>query len=124
MKIYRCKHCGNIAVLPYDSGAPMSCCGEPMMVLEAGVTDAAVEKHVPAVEAQGLVLNVTVGAVEHPMTEEHYIQTILLVQGDKVQYVKLKPGSAPKASFTVEAGPYEVYEYCNLHGLWKMDGKA
>ena len=32
---------------------PVKCCGEEMHVLEAGVTDAAQEKHVPAVTAEG-----------------------------------------------------------------------
>ena len=124
MKIMKCEHCGNMAVLLVDSGAPLVCCGENMKVLEAGVTDAAQEKHVPAVSAEGDVLHVTVGAVQHPMTDEHYIQWILLVQGDKVQYKKLHPGEEPKACFTVKPGAYEVYEHCNLHGLWKTEGQA
>ncbi len=122
MKIVKCEHCGNIAVLPHDAGVPMMCCGEAMKVLEAGVTDAAKEKHVPAVTVEGKTMHVAVGEVPHPMTAEHYIQFVLLVQGDKVQYVTLTPSSEPKASFAVESGPYTVYEHCNLHGLWKTEG--
>ena len=42
----------------------------------ANSVDAAVEKHVPVVELQreGHVLNVTVGEVEHPMEDAHYIE--------------------------------------------------
>lgn len=125
MKLVRCAHCGNMAIMMQDSGVPMICCGEPMGEVKAGVTDAAQEKHVPAVTVDGNTLQVVVGSVEHPMLEEHYIQWILCEQGDRTQYVKLHPGQPPKATFTVEAGKeYRVYEYCNLHGLWMTSGKA
>ena len=47
VKYYICKHCGNIVEKVKDKGVPVICCGEPMQELKAGVTDAAVEKHVP-----------------------------------------------------------------------------
>ena len=37
----------NIIEMVKDKGVPVICCGEPMQELKAGVTDAAVEKHVP-----------------------------------------------------------------------------
>ena len=46
VKYYICKHCGNIVEKVKDKGVPVICCGEPMQELKAGVTDAAVEKHV------------------------------------------------------------------------------
>ena len=42
-----CNHCGNIIEMVKDQGVPVMCCGEAMHELKAGVTDAAVEKHVP-----------------------------------------------------------------------------
>ena len=34
----------------------------------------------------------------------------------------LKPGTAPTAVFNLNGDkPLAVYEYCNLHGLWKAD---
>ena len=47
VKYYVCNHCGNIIEMVKDQGVPVMCCGEPMQELKAGVTDAAVEKHVP-----------------------------------------------------------------------------
>ena len=47
VKYYVCKHCGNIIEKVKDKGVPIMCCGEAMHELKAGVTDAAVEKHVP-----------------------------------------------------------------------------
>ena len=67
MKIYRCTHCGNIAVLLHDAGVPLVCCGQKMEALIPGSVDAAQEKHVPAVTRTGSTVEVTVGSVEHPM---------------------------------------------------------
>ncbi len=122
MKVVKCNHCGNVAVLMVDAGVPLVCCGEKMAQLEAGSTDAALEKHVPAVHVDGTCMQVQVGEVTHPMTDEHLIQWIALVQNGKVQYVSLSSADEPKALFTVESGPYTVYELCNLHGLWKTEG--
>ena len=125
MKIMQCTHCGNQVMSLNDAGVPMMCCGEEMQALVAGSTDAAQEKHVPAVAVQGNVMQVTVGEVAHPMLAEHYIQWIAVEQGDKTQLARLHPQQEPKATFTVEPGQsYTVYEYCNLHGLWKVEGKA
>ena len=46
LKFYKCMHCGNIAIKPFDAGVPLVCCGEKMTELTANTTDAAVEKHV------------------------------------------------------------------------------
>ena len=53
VKYYICKHCGNIVEKVKDKGVPVICCGEPMQELKAGVTDAAVEKHVPVYTVEG-----------------------------------------------------------------------
>lgn len=124
MKIVECAHCGNQALLLKDSGVPMICCGEEMAALQAGVTDAAQEKHVPAFELKGGTLQVQVGEVIHPMTAEHHIAWIAVEQGQKLQFARLDPAGEPKASFEVEPGAFTVYEFCNLHGLWKAEGKA
>ena len=66
-------------------------------------------------------MNVTVGSVEHPMLDAHYIEFIALQTKKGAQLKPLKPGEAPKASFelTEDDELEAVYEYCNLHGLWK-----
>ena len=121
MKFYVCKHCGNIITYLNNAGVPVVCCGEKMSELVPGTTDAAVEKHVPAVSIDGNVVTVKVGEVEHPMVDVHYIQWIVLKTNKGVQRKHLNPGEAPKAEFTLLEGEVveEVYEYCNLHGLWK-----
>lgn len=117
---FRCEKCGNIVALIRKGGGTLSCCGQAMTELIANTTDAAKEKHVPVVKKAGGKVEVSVGSTLHPMLPEHYIQWIALVAGDKVEFRFLKPGEEPKAEFdAVESGT--VYEYCNLHGLWKAD---
>ena len=118
VEFYRCDMCGNMVALIKKGGGTLVCCGQDMKKLEANTTDAAQEKHVPVVSKEGGKIKVAVGSTLHPMLPEHHIEWIALVAGDKVEFKFLKPGEEPKAEFdAVESG--EVYEYCNLHGLWK-----
>lgn len=120
VEFYRCERCGNIVALIHKGGGTLSCCGQNMTKLEANSTDAATEKHVPVVTKEGGKIKVAVGSTLHPMLPEHHIEWIALVSGDKVEFRYLKPGEEPKAEFdAVESGT--VYEYCNLHGLWKAE---
>lgn len=121
MKFLRCKICGKIIAIVNDTVVPTMCCGEAMEELIPGTTDAAQEKHVPVYEVNGNLVTVTVGSVEHPMTPEHYIQWIAIKTKNGNQRKILTPTDAPKATFAIIDGDEveEVYEYCNLHGLWK-----
>ena len=120
---YRCEHCGNIIAHIQDSGIRCHCCSEKMKPLTPNTTDAAGEKHVPVVQVNGRTVTVTVGSVEHPMLEAHYIQWILLETREGRQRKALKPGDKPAATFALTEGDEVVaaYEYCNLHGLWKSE---
>lgn len=125
MTVYLCKHCKNQVVSLHDSGVPMKCCGENMEKMVPNTADGAKEKHVPVLEKDGANLSVKVGSVEHPMTEEHYIQWIALDVGGSVYIKYLKPTDKPEASFKIPcegkcclSPDCKVYEYCNLHGLY------
>ena len=117
-EFYRCEKCGNTVALIKSGGGTLSCCGEQMKKLIANSTEAAQEKHIPVVTKEEGKIKVSVGAVLHPMSEEHHIEWIALVSGNTVQFSFLKPGEEPKAEFYGTASG-EVYAYCNLHGLWK-----
>lgn len=123
MKLLKCPVCGNIVEMVEDHGVPVMCCGQPMVELNANTTDAATEKHVPLLSYDAGVLTAIVGAVEHPSLPEHYINFIIAVAGNKVLRANLKAGDKPAASFNLGdyTGPVTVYEYCNLHGLWKAE---
>ena len=97
------------------------CCGQNMTELIPGTSDGAHEKHVPVFKVEGNRVDVTVGEVEHPMLESHYIEWITIQTKAGTQKKKIKPGDAPKASFLLREDDelVAVYAYCNLHGLWK-----
>ena len=120
--VFKCSVCGNMVVVMHNGGGTLVCCGQPMKLLTAGENDtAAKEKHIPVVTVNDSAIEIVVGSVAHPMTPEHFIQWIAVVTDSEVFTKFLTPEDAPKASFTLPAGTtdFEVYEYCNLHGLWK-----
>ena len=121
-KFYICEHCGNIVEKVHDAGVPMMCCGQKMKKLEAGTVEASHEKHIPVAEVEGGIVKVEIGAVAHPMTEEHSITWVALQTNRGVQRKHLKAGDAPTVTFALcDETPVAVYAYCNLHGLWKTD---
>ena len=121
LKFYICEHCGNMVVMVRNAGVPVMCCGQKMKELIPGTVDAAVEKHVPVYQTQGNLVTVRVGAVEHPMVEEHYIEWVSLQTRQGNQQKLLHPGDKPEVCFALCEGDQveAVYAYCNLHGLWK-----
>ena len=118
---YICERCGNIIAKVRDSGVPVMCCGKPMTRIVPGTSDGAYEKHVPVYSVENNIVTVTVGAVEHPMSEAHYIEWISLQTSAGNQRKILKPGDPPKACFALCEGEKveAVFAYCNLHSLWK-----
>ena len=121
MKFYICEHCGNIIAMVRDKGVPVMCCGQKMTEIVPGTTEAPVENHIPVYEVKDNKLYVTVGAAEHPMLPEHYIEWIAVETSNGNQRKPLKPGEPPKAVFALNEGDevLAVYAYCNLHSLWK-----
>ncbi len=120
-KFYQCAVCGNVVHKIVDSKVPVVCCGEKMRELIPNTVDASGEKHVPVVtRLEGNALKVAVGSVAHPMTPEHHIAFIYVETDQGGIRVDLK--EAPEAIIYLgTAKPIAVYEYCNLHGLWKTD---
>lgn len=121
--IYKCKTCGNIVEVVHAAGGELSCCGHAMKLMQAGLSDGAAEKHVPVIEKIDGGYRVTVGSVEHPMMDNHYIEWIELVceKCGKVQRKYLKPGEKPQAEFKSDSDKVIAREYCNLHGLWQKE---
>lgn len=120
-KFYICERCGNMVAAVKTGGGTVSCCGAPMKELVPGTSDGAHEKHVPVYKVEGNKVTVTVGEVEHPMLDAHYIEWISIQTRQGNQRKALKPGDAPKACFMLCEGDEveAVYAYCNLHSLWK-----
>lgn len=118
-QVYKCELCGNMVEMLSGGLGALVCCGQDMVMMVENTTDAAVEKHVPVIEVSDEGILVNVGSVDHPMTEDHYIEWIELLNEDKVYRVHLTPTSSPKACFPTLKGAVQARAYCNLHGLWK-----
>ena len=120
-KFFKCNHCGNVIVKAVDSGVPVVCCGEKMVELTANTVEASVEKHLPVVtKIDDCHIKVEVGSVAHPMLAEHHIAFVYVETENGGIRVNLK--DKPEAEIYVGAEkPVAVYEYCNLHGLWKTE---
>ncbi len=118
-QVYKCKLCGNMVEMLNDAAGTLTCCGQPMTLIEENSTDAAVEKHVPVVEATDGGTKVSVGSVAHPMQDDHYIEWIELKSGSKTCRQYLRSTDAPEATFSIAADGATARAYCNLHGLWK-----
>lgn len=120
-KFLKCEKCGNIVAVVYESGVPLMCCGKKMEKIEPGTVEASKEKHIPVYEVKDNKVYVTVGSIDHPMIEEHYIEWVSIQTKFGNQRKALKPNQEPKVCFSICEGDEieAVYAYCNLHGLWK-----
>lgn len=124
-EIYKCEVCGNVISVIYSGGGELVCCEQPMklQVEKSGIEEGK-EKHVPVVEINGNKVKVSVGSVEHPMTQEHYIQLIqILADGKVLAGYKPSPGEKPVVEWELENTDANITAraYCNLHGLWKSN---
>jgi len=120
VKFYICEKCGNIIGLINGNLEYMQCCGNEFKELQANVTDASPEKHIPVYEKIGNELIVKVGSVEHPMEDEHYIMWIAMVSENETTRKALKPNQTIDVKFNYIPNS-TIYAYCNKHGLWKID---
>ena len=118
-QVYKCNTCSNIVEVVHAGAGELVCCGQPMVLQSENTVEAAEEKHVPVITKIDNGVKVTIGSVEHPMEEMHYIEWIEIIADKKVYRKMLKPGEKPEAEFCVNAENIEAREYCNLHGLWK-----
>lgn len=124
MKFYKCKVCGQILAVIKDTGVKPYCCNEEMEELSPKTNETNLnEKHIPIFKTNNGKVLVQVGEIPHPMTDDHYIEWIVLTTNKGNQTKELKPGKSPRAEFRVDKDEKveEIYAYCNIHNLWKLD---
>lgn len=118
MRLYKCKECGSVMEMIYTSKEP---CLNRFEEIFPNSSEGATEKHLPVVHADGSVIKVRVASQPHPMEEKHWITSIFVVYNNHVLRKDLSPNDIPEAQFDLGNyhGDVQVFEYCNLHGLWK-----
>ena len=119
--IYECEGCGIIVEVLREGPGTLVCCETEMTELDASTTDEGKEKHVPVIEKTDDGYTVTIGSVEHPMTEKHHIEWIELIADGKILREHLDPTGPPSATFCTDADSVVAREHCNLHGMWKAE---
>ena len=83
------------------------------------------EKHIPVYAVKKGKCIAKIGMIPHPMTDDHYIEWVALVTNKGNQRKELEPGKSPRVEFSLDKDEVveEIYAYCNLHSLWKLDLK-
>lgn len=119
LQIYKCEICGNIVEVLHEGGGQLVCCGQPMKLQEEKTEEQGKEKHLPVIEKTDKGIMVRVGAITHPMEENHYIEWIEVIADGKESKKFLNPGDSPDADFALAPEKVEAREYCSIHGLWK-----
>lgn len=99
LRIFKCRHCGNVIIKMIDKGVDVVCCGEKMEEIVANTSEGATEKHLPLVNKNGDILQVKVGEALHPMEEIHFINFIAVEFNDGFVVKTLSPGNPPEESF-------------------------
>lgn len=117
--IYVCPVCQTCLEVIQMVGEEVTCCGRPMEPQQAKTRDFGRERHAPIVQKIGAGIRVHVGAIEHPMSERHWIEWIEVIAEGMVQRQYLQPGQPPTADFAIDADRVTVRAWCSLHGLWK-----
>ena len=92
--VYKCPETGSLVEVLVGG----ECEFGNLQPVKENTTDAATEKHVPVVEKIEGGYRVTVGEVEHPMTEAHSIQWIeLITENNEVLRKYLTPTDKPES---------------------------
>ena len=115
---YKCPTCGNVVVKLADSGAPLVCCGKPMLPLLPNAVDSDSRKYLP---------DVTLLEDRRLRVDPCSGESCALGDADKMfLYVEFEGGgtwldSTTRSEFLLPIGdhrPVAVYKYCSHHGLW------
>ena len=110
-RLYICPICGNS--IRSVGEAAISCCGVSLPPVE---TDESDEEHKINIERIEDELYVT---VDHPMTKEHYITSIMYRTSDREETVRLYPEGSCACRF-FPRGRGEIIVTCNRHGAYKV----
>ena len=106
--ILKCAICGAVAeiIVECQCYTGLECCGQQMQEEIPQTADQTKEKHVPVgKEISQWETKVVVGSTLHPMTPEHRILWIEMVDGEMRMRKYLKAGDPPEAVFPMHLKP-------------------
>lgn len=122
LQLYKCDVCGNLVQVILNGVGELVCCNQPMkhQILQHDNTELG-EKHAPKTEYRDNKKFVQI--ISHPMTNEHYIQFVEVLDKDKneVHIKYFHPDETPEIDVSYTSDNIEAIEFCNIHGLWGED---
>lgn len=108
-KYFVCPTCHNITLC--TGIAEVSCCGKKLTFLTMKKAKESEKLTVQVVENDWFIMS------DHPMTKEHYISFVAIVNGDRIQIIKQYPEW--NLNVYVPKGGHEMLIwYCTEHGLF------
>ena len=119
MEIFKCEVCGNVVDLLFNGGGTLVCCGQDMTKMIVNQDETVYEKHIPVLEINDNEIKVQVGEVLHPTEEKHYIEWIAMITSKGVIRKNFQPGESPVMTFSKIDEDFNIYAYCNIHGLFQ-----
>ena len=125
LELYRCHICNNIVEILQEGVGELVCCNQPMELINNNSSEIEDlnEKHIPVIEKEIDNVKIRVGAVKHPMTNEHHISFIQAISNDE-KYIKTKFLSIedePELNLKTSNNSLWARALCNIHGLFKGD---
>jgi superoxide reductase len=117
--LYRCDICETIVEVLDEHSMDLTCCGRQMRPAVHLLGARGSHRHVPLVVRCGERLHVRVGALPHPMREDHRVEWVELVTSDSATRRFLEPDQPPQCDFVIEGEPLTVRCCCNCHGIWQ-----
>lgn len=118
IRFYYCDACANLVVLLNEGAGELICCDEPMELLEAKTSTDDVLDYVLSVEKtdRGIIVK---GRTDHEQAADGVITWVAVVQGNRYQ-ICFPDQDEVDIEFILKDEPAEVYEFCTVHGLWKI----
>ncbi len=77
------------------------------------------EKHIPIIQKTVNWVKVIVWEIEHPMTEEHFIEWIEISTKNKTLRKNLTFNDKPIAEFEIDEEIIWAKAHCNIHWTWE-----
>lgn len=115
LQFYRCETCGNSLEILTPGKGELYCCGAAMKLYP----DVKNPMKSPVVERIEGGYKVKIYGKPHPMEEDHCIEWVQAVSGEKAYRHFFELGDAPEVEFLIEAEEVEIRNFCNLHGFGK-----
>ena len=111
LKCYVCPDCGNLITAAAEAG--VSCCGRTLLPLEAKKVEGEERLSAEKIDDSWFISS------SHPMTKEHYVSFVALLNGDTLFFRRIYPEWDLQTRIPC-FGHGILLWYCTQHGLFQQ----